>query len=149
MTAVPMKFKKVRVVTLPLFKWQANFERYYRIDGPMFVGKSMKEAPATDGKPSKQKEPAVLCNVTDLETGEQGQIILGKVLQEILNEDYPEQAYVGKCFAIEQRKIPGKDYNGYSVTEIEPDEAQVAADGDAPAATETPASAPAKGKGKK
>lgn len=146
MSAVPMKFKKVRVVTLPLFKWQANLERYYRFDGAMFQGKPMKENVAEG---AKKKEPAILANVTDLETGEQGQIILGKVLQEILTEDYPADAYVGKCFAIEQRKIAGKDYNGYSVTEIEPNEAQGASDGDGPAATETPASAPAKAKGKK
>ena len=101
-------------VTLPLFKWSAGVSKFLTIMGPVFQGKAIKETGAT-----KNKEPAFLCNVTDLESGELGQIIVATVLKSIFHEEYPEDAYVGKSFEIKQRKIPGKDYNGFDVTEIE------------------------------
>lgn len=114
-TKVPFKFKKTRAITLPLFKWQNGVERYYRIDASIFQGKQIKGD--TSGK-----EPAFLANVTDLETGETGQIILGTVLRGILHDEFPEDTYVGRSFAITQSRDAGKDYNHYSVIEIEPDE---------------------------
>lgn len=104
----------VKILTKPLFKWEANVTRYYRADGAMFTGKPINEGA---GKP--KKDPAILMYVTDLETGEQGQCICAAVLRSILNEEYPEEAYVGKSFAIKQHKIAGKDYNGFDVAEIE------------------------------
>lgn len=101
-------------VTLPLFKWSPGVSKFLTIMGPVFQGKAIKEAGTAKGK-----EPAFLCNVTDLETGELGQIIVATVLKSIFHEEYPEDAYVGKSFEIKQRKIPGKDYNGFDVTEIE------------------------------
>jgi hypothetical protein len=109
-----VKFKKVKAVTRPLFKWVNGKERFFRIDSAMFIGKENKAA--GDGK---KMEAAHLCFVTDLESGEEGQIILGKVLQEIFKEQYPEDTYVGKAFSIVQNKVDGKGYNVYVVTEVE------------------------------
>lgn len=100
-------------VTLPLFKWEDNKPRYLKITSPIFIGKEIQEKGA-----AKKKEPAHLMNVVDLETGEEGQVIVATVLRGILSEEYPGDAYVGKGFAITQRKIPGKDYNGYGVDEL-------------------------------
>ena len=101
-------------VTLPLFKWEDNKARYYKITSPIFIGKEINDKSAG----AKKKEPAHLMNVVDLETGEEGQVIVATVLRGILTEEYPNDAYVGKGFAITQRKIPGKDYNGYGVDEL-------------------------------
>lgn len=121
MATVKAGFKIKKRVTLPLFKIVPNQELYIRCESAMFIGKEITEK---DPK-AKKKEPATLMQVTDLQTGELGQIICGAVLKGILNDEYPNDAYKGKCFAIEMHKIAGKDYNGYTVTEIEADEADI------------------------
>jgi hypothetical protein len=105
--------KLKRIITKPLFKALNNVTNYFKIDGAMFIGKEIKEAGAT------KKEPATLMFVTDLSNGQQGQYIVGSVLKSILNEEYPENAYVGLSFAIKKHTIPGKQYNGYDLAEIE------------------------------
>jgi hypothetical protein len=114
-------FKISKRVTLPLFKIAPNTEYYFQIESAMFIGKEVKEG--RGGSEAKKKEPATLMRVINLETGELGQIICGAVLRGIFDDEYPEEKYVGKLFAIEMHKIVGKDYNGYSVTEIERNEA--------------------------
>lgn len=132
-----VQFEKVRAVTLPLFKIVPNAIIYVRSDSPMFIGKELKES---KGNAEKKKEPATLMKVTNLMTGEQGQIICGTVLRDIFNDEYPTDSYVGKCFSIEMHKVPGKDYNGYSVSEVR----VKAPDTEAPATEQTtaPATAP-------
>jgi hypothetical protein len=56
---------------------------------------------------------------TDLETGQDVQVIVATVLRGILTEDYPNDSYVGKGFAITQYRVPGKDYNHFDVAELE------------------------------
>ncbi len=114
-------FKVKRTVTLPLFKISAGKQIFIKSDGPMYLGKELKE---TEGQ--QKKQPATLMHVTNLETGELGMIICGTVLKGIFNEDYPGEDYVGRCFAVEMHRAPGKDYNNYTVYEIEVSEAQVA-----------------------
>ena len=114
-------FKVKKAVILPLFKWTNNVEKYYRIDSAIFQGQEL--AAGKNDDPSKpRREPAFLAFVTDMETGEEGQIILGQVLRSTLNEHYPDNEYVGLCFAIEQVRDAKKDYNTYNLTEIEADE---------------------------
>lgn len=101
-------FVKHKHVTLPLFKMIPGVERYFLVDGAMFVGKQVDD----------KKEPATLMNVTDLETGEEGQIICPFLLIEALNADYPDNAYVGKMFAISLTRVPEKKYNLVNLTEL-------------------------------
>ena len=66
-------------------------------------------------------------NVVNLETGEDMQIIVPTVLRGILQEDYPDNAYVGKCFEVILHKHMDKTdpsklkYNKFAVAEIEVD----------------------------
>lgn len=106
-------FKKIRSVTLPLIKWVNGVEKYFRFDGAAFIGKEVKQTG------TKKMEPATLAHVTDLESGEQGQIILATVLRKILDEEYPDNSYVGRSFAITQHRVDGKAYNTYTIEEIE------------------------------
>lgn len=108
------KFKLLKRVTVELFKWQAGIVYYYKITGAIFQGK-----PINDKSSAKKKEPAFLMDVIDLSSGAVGQVIVAAVLKSTLLEEYPDNAYVGKSFAIKQRKIPGKDYNGFDIAEIE------------------------------
>jgi hypothetical protein len=125
--------KRKRLLTRPVLKMPEGTPRYVRIEEPMFIGKTVKEkAKGDDNK--KEKEPATILNVVDLSTGEQAQIVCNTVLKSVLSEEYPNNAYVGKCFLIEkQGRAPGKDYNPFHIEEIE----------DPAAATELPETTPA------
>lgn len=110
-------FKKKRLVTRPLFKWVKDVERFYLIEEPIFQAKPNKKAQLD--KDGKERQPPLLAHVTDLETGQQGQIIVGTVLNSELNSEYPDNGYVGKQFSICQRKIEGRDYSTWDIAEIE------------------------------
>ena len=103
------KVKRTKSVAVPLFKLSPNVKRYFLFDGPMFVGKKIDD----------KKEAAILLPVTDLETGEQGQIIVGKVLRSLIEEEYPDKAYVGKKFETCLRRRADKSYNTYDLYEVE------------------------------
>ena len=109
-----LQFKVVRKVTLPVLKISINKPYYVKIDDKIFQGKKL------DNDKKDNKEPAFLVNVTDLKSGEQGQIVLNKVLKETLLEEYPDDSYVGLCFQIVKKpKDTGKDYHTFSLVEIE------------------------------
>lgn len=127
-------------LTLPQFKFVVDQPRYLRIEGAIYLGKEMKPA---EGK--KPMEPAHLARVTDLETGELGEVIVPAVLKSTLEESMPNNAYVGKCFAItKQKRQEGKRYDKFGVDEIE--DPAVPAES---AASEPAASAPAAASGNK
>lgn len=108
------KFVVKKHVTLPLFKFGAD-PRYFRIDGEIFVGKDVNEGP---GK--AKKEPPHMVRVTDLETGEPGEIIVGAVLLGILNENFPDNSYVGKNLSIQKFSPEGvRKYSLWKVAEVE------------------------------
>ena len=103
-----LKFTRTRTIAMPLFKLVADVPRFFLADGAMFIGKQIDD----------KKEAATLMAVTDLETGEQGQIIIGQVLKELLIEQYPENGYVGKHFELCLRKRADKKYNTYDLFEV-------------------------------
>jgi hypothetical protein len=109
------QFKVLKNVTLPLIKLEIDTPEYVKLTGTMFVGKEVK------GTGDKAKmEPAVLCHCVNLQTGENAQIIVNAVVKENLNDNYPENSYVGKSFElIKHDKREGKRYNDFSITEIE------------------------------
>jgi hypothetical protein len=106
-------FRVARNVTLPLSKWKNEQPKFLLIESAIFQGKEIAQK---DGQP--EEKPADLLNCIDLETGEQAQIIVGTVLKGTLQDEYPDNAYVGKYFSITQLRDPGKKYNTYSVQEL-------------------------------
>jgi hypothetical protein len=109
-----MAFKVVNYVTLPLFKLNEN-TRHLRFDVPYYVGKVVDD----------KKEPPTMCKVTDMETGELGEIILGQILKEKLAEHYPDNGYVGKIFAISKSAPEGsRKYSLFHIAEVQ-DEPEV------------------------
>jgi len=104
-------------------KYVVDVATCVKIEAASHIGKEMK--PGADGK---TKEPATLCNVIDLKTGEPAQIILNAVVKSVLAEEYPSDAYVGLCFAITKRaRVQGKSYDPFSIEEIEDPAAAVSA----------------------
>ena len=106
-------FKVAKNVTLPLSKWKNDQAKFLLIESAIFQGKQIAQK---DGQP--EEKPADLLNCIDLETGEQAQVIVGTVLKGTLQDEYPDNAYVGKYFSITQLRDPGKKYNTYSVQEL-------------------------------
>lgn len=104
-----MAFKTKKFVTLPHIKLAPGKDYYLRFDTAMHLGKAIE----------KDREPATLAQVTDMETGEVGEIICSQLLRENLNEAYPKDAYVGLVFHIRLTKVPDKKYNLVHIAEVE------------------------------
>jgi len=114
----PAKFvpKVIKNVTLPLLKPAIGTPIYVKVTGAMFIGKDIT---ARETDPTKKKAPATLVECVNLESGELSQLIVPSVLKGIWQDDYPEDSYVGKGFALtKQEKRPGKEYFPFSVAEI-------------------------------
>lgn len=110
------KYNRLRAVTLPTLRLVEETAVHVTVTGAMHVS-TAQQRPDRDGK---VKEPATVMGVTDLDSGEVTQVIVGAVLKGILNETYPKDGYVGKSFEITKHaKATGKRYNTYSVFEIE------------------------------
>jgi hypothetical protein len=124
-----MKFKITNHVTLPILKFGVE-PKYLRFDAPAHVGKVVDD----------KKEPPTMARVTDMETGEVGEIILGLVLKENLFDAYPDDSYVGKIFRIAKNAPEGaRKYALWEVLEVELED-------DAPEATSEATSKANKGK---
>lgn len=111
---IAIKFDVVKNVTLPLLKQADDTTVYIQIDSAIYKGKEIKGT----GEKAKM-EPADLMEVTDLETGEQCEMIANAVLKGNLEESYENESYVGKQFAVTRMKVEGKRYKNYSIKEIQ------------------------------
>ena len=106
-------------LTLPVLKLDIDVTRYVKITGEMHIGKEQKSGRKGATEETK-RAPATLCNIVNLEDGAEGQLIVSAVVKSILDDEYPQGAYVGKCFAItKHERVRGKDYFPYDVNEIE------------------------------
>jgi hypothetical protein len=108
-----IKFKKISAVTVSLLKIEA--------DKPIYV-ESASEMLQTEKHPKDKsdKNPPIVMQVVNLESGETQQIICAEVLKSELELHYPEKTYIGKQFEIiKHEKATGKQYSTYSITEIE------------------------------
>jgi hypothetical protein len=102
-------FKKTRVVTIPTFKLKTGIEYFFKFQTPMELGKEIKNS--TMGR-------ATVLRGLDLETGELGIVICRSVLQNELNEQYPGESYVGRCFSVSLYKVPEKRWTGVNLSEV-------------------------------
>lgn len=104
------KVKVTKNITLPLIKPRIDQPEFIEVLEPYFTGKKIDD----------KKEAATLLNVVNLVTGENAQIIVPAVLKGIFDDEYPDNAYVGKKFSVTKHaKQTGKAYHPFSVAEIE------------------------------
>lgn len=105
-----LKFTVKSIITIPLLKPAIDVPFYVRLDTPVILGKKIDDT----------MEAAHLCNVTNLETGEQNQLIIPSVLLSLLHETYEKDGYVGRSFMLTKHAKPsGKKYHPFSMAEIE------------------------------
>lgn len=113
------KFVKTKVVTVPVLKLMPGAPVYIKVHGKMEKSKQIDSKKVGD----KAMEPATIMHCVDLTTGEETLVIVGKMLESVINEGYPSDSYVGKCFEIiNHGKRGDKKYNAYSLVEIEVEE---------------------------
>lgn len=109
------EFKVKKLLTIPVLKFAEDKTRYVRVTSAMHIGKPQK---AKEGE--KAKEPATLMECVNLEDGTVCQVIVSAVIKSVLTDEYPGDAYVGKCFSITKRgRNPGKQYNQFDINEID------------------------------
>ena len=108
-----LKFKKKRRISQNQLKLQIGVPVYVQIEGTFHEGKKLDD----------KRDPATLAEVIDLETGENALIVVPSVVKSSIEEQYPNEKYVGLQFEIEklQKDNPDKKYFPYRVTEIEVD----------------------------
>ena len=100
-------------VTMPTLKLIPDVPAYVKITEAMFTGKSQ---PAKEGEAAKK--PPEIFNVINLETGEVCQMVAGTVVQREIQDNYPNDGYVNKCFMIVKGKKKGTGDRGYFTYEI-------------------------------
>ena len=104
------QFKRKAAVTLKLTKLTLDTSHFLKVDSEIRI----KEIETGE---KKEEWPVMIA--TDLQTGEQAEFLVDKVLQGTLTEKYADNAYVGKAFEIVKSKRTGKKYHDYQVWEIE------------------------------
>lgn len=114
---LPVGIKVRRNVVLPVLNLRVNETRYLCIASPMRV------SDYKDPDPKKATEkPATICEVGDVETGEQFLLLVPEVMSQNIKRAYPDGDYVGKAFALLKcPKRPGKRYFDFQISEIEVD----------------------------
>lgn len=124
------KYRKIKDVTLPLLKVKVGEEYYVKFTGPIHLGKEMapkaKVDPRTGEVIEEKRAPAHIATIKNLETGENGMLIVATVMRKELEENYPGESYIGKSFGFVQTKVEGKSYNLVEIWEVaepEPEDA--------------------------
>lgn len=109
------KYKTKKKLVLPVLnaKMKTGDSIAFKVLDKMYVGKPQKNA-------KEGEKPADLMHAINIETGEEGLIIIPAVLKSTLNDMYEKDSYVGLHFYLEKGGKPaGKRYFQYIVNEIE------------------------------
>lgn len=111
----PKNVKVKKVVTVPVLSPQVDKTNYLKITGKIYKGKELKGSEKT-----AKMEPADLCPVINLETGEEMVLIVAAVVKGNFDEHYPKDSYVDKSFSLtKMAKREGKRYFDFKIMEIE------------------------------
>jgi hypothetical protein len=114
-TGEGFKFKIKRRVVVPILKLLAGTPVFVRIESAIESRKKVEK----DDKGVEKESTIDICRVTNMETGEMGEFVVGNVLRDDLTEAYPDAKYVGLSFRILKKDVPGKRYKTYELDEIE------------------------------
>lgn len=112
-------FKRVSRVTRPTMKLVPEKPLFLKITSAIHASASKGKMNA-DGT---QRKPASVMLATDLQTGEEVQIVVPTVLESNLKTHYPDDSYSGRSFEI-VKHAPGngKDYSTFDVWEVAKEE---------------------------
>lgn len=111
--ATKTQFKRIRSITLSVLKLTPGTPRFFYLNGPIFTGKAIA---------SQNMAAPEMVKAIDLETGEEGVVILSTAMHKELREAYPGEGYAGRCFELcitrAADKAAGIKYNHVSVSEV-------------------------------
>lgn len=102
-----------RNLILPTLKLEVGVPVYIKVISKIRQGKEIANS-------AKEKvKPADICDVINLETGEEMQLVVAAIVKSTFEEDL-KGVYEGLCFMIEKGdKKQGKRYFTYKISEIE------------------------------
>lgn len=107
-------FKLVKRITLPTLNPGIDQPYVLKIiDG-------FRESSYIDPDPKKKNDkPATICECVDMQTGIHYLWLVGEVVKKNLEENYPDEGYIGLLFGVRKLpKRPGKRYHDYDIGEF-------------------------------
>jgi hypothetical protein len=117
--------KVVKTITRPILKFEKEKALYVRIVSAPFSG----SPPPKRAGAAKEPVAPLLVDVATLPDEMLAALPVHSSLKNILDTQYPGNAYVGKCFSITSKtRQPGRQFVPYHVAEIEDPRSMEAAD---------------------
>jgi hypothetical protein len=117
-----MKLTRVRALVRPFLLIKNKGDgRLLLFRGAMeLVQLKGRDADNKVAKGGKPREPATVCDVVDMQTGEEFRYILGAVVVSSLKDTYPDNEFVGKSFLIinKGKRRPEQEYVDFQVDEV-------------------------------
>jgi hypothetical protein len=118
-----LQFEIVRNVTLPFIIVPSDGTPFYlkfntAIEADKTTFSDRVRRSKSDVDKTQSAEPMHIAEVTNLQSGEVGRLVLHSVLESNLNEAYPGNTYVGRYFKINKEKAKGKRYFNFNIVEI-------------------------------
>lgn len=117
--SLPAGFKVVKQITLPsLAIKKAGDSKILKIMDVMRISKVVDKS--AEGK---KREPATICTVTDMETGELFTFIVPAVVKKNLQETYENDSYVDRIFQITNKgkRNEAQKYYDFQLLEVSED----------------------------
>lgn len=106
------KFTRVRTITQSVLKLKPGQPRFFFLLSAMYTGKKI----------DVTREAATLVHAVDMETGEEGLVIVTAIMKKELQENYPGDSYVRKgfevCITRAADPAAGVKYNHISLSEV-------------------------------
>lgn len=113
----PSSYKVKKKVTIPTLKFPPGSRICFKITTPIKEGRALKESRA--GNPTNKMGPAQVMEIMSPE-GELRQLVVATVFRSELDDNYPDEGYVGKWFVVKKLPIAeGKRYSTFEIDEIE------------------------------
>jgi hypothetical protein len=103
-----MAIQRIKSVSLAVLRLEKNRVYYIKIATAIKTGEKLDD----------KKEPAEICEVVNMETGEQNMLVTSTVMRKELQKQYPGDGYVGKFFELSLSRRDNKNYNDVSIVEI-------------------------------
>ena len=118
------QFKTKKLLTRPTISMKKEGAQcFVKIERPRYISTQPSREKPKEGE--KPKAPPTLMDVINLETGELAHVVVAEMIRSTLESEYPDNAYVGKCFHIlnrgkvETKAGGGQMYNKIHIEEIE------------------------------
>jgi hypothetical protein len=118
-----MGYEILKSIVLPVLSLKEEGQiAHVRIDEQIHLGSALDGE--NDKPEAERKQPAFICHVTDLDVADSiqsmKQFIVAHTLRKALEDAFPNQTYVDRCFQIENtgKKKGGRAASGYNTFKL-------------------------------